>query len=334
MKKWQWVLLILIFTCTSLVNIYMKPTISKAVSKGTWVYVDKKLIEIPQTRAPFSTEIAGEEGNKIMTAKFENQGVKEIAVIQWGWTVPPKKLNPGDNFEMVMTGLIKEWKTTHFFSGSMYARIQRFGATCCDVGGPDLGFIRMDHDSGDAIGVQKTVKKSGVVPNFGELESNTTNRIQILVKLMQNSADYQWIYIYEWKETSSTSKIEIELKIGNKTAFVNGSMKTLDSPPFIENGRTFVPFRFLGESFGAAISYTTNPTTKLVESVQYKLNELNILLYINKKDAWVNYKKVILDAPPMLKNSRVMVPVRFVSENLSAVVNWNPALQAITIRKE
>jgi len=305
-----------------------------AASKGSWVYVDKKLVEIPQTRAPFSTEISGEEGNKTMTAKFENQGIKEIAVIQWGWTVPPKKLNPGDNFEMVMTGNIKEWKTTHFFSGSMYSRIQRFGATCCDVGGPDLGFIRMDHESGDPIGVVKTVKKSGMVPAYGDLGSNSSNRIQILVKLMQNSADYQWIYIYEWKEVVETKKTEIQLKIGSKNALVNDSYKVLDSPPFIENGRTYIPFRFLGESFGATIDFTVNPTTKLVDSVHYKLELITITLFLGKNEAFVNQKRVLLEAPPLLKNNRIMAPLRFVSENLSAKVDWNPLSQTIIIRKE
>lgn len=334
MKKWQSILLIVLFICINLKGLSFKPLSVNAESKGKWIFVERKLIDLPNKRPPFSTDITGDEGRKLLTTKFENQGVKEIAVIEMGWTVPPKELIPGNEFEFIQTGLIKEWKTTHFFSSSMYARMQRYGATCCEIAGPDLGFIRMDYDNGDAIGVKKEVKKVAKIPTLGELESKDTKKIQILVKLMQNSSEFQWIYIYEWKEVTSSKKIEIELKIGNKTATVNGILKTIDSPPFITNGRTFIPFRFLGESFEALVSFTTSPTTKLVETVQYQIEKLTIVLYVGKKEALINNKRIILDTPLLLKNNRVMVPVRFVSENLSATVDWNPTLQSITITKE
>ena len=334
MKKLKTLLLVIFLTCTTLGSLKIKPITVHAETKGMWVYSDKKLIDLPNKRPPFSTDISGEEGKKLLTAKFENQNVKEIAVIEVGWTVPPKELIPGKDFEFVQTGLIKEWKTTHFFSSSMYSRIQRYGASCCEIAGPDLGFIRMDYDNGDAVGVKKEVKKIVKIPSFGDLGSEDTKKIQILVKLQQNSSDFQWIYIYEWKEIEESRKTIIELKIGNNTVIVNGVLKTLDAPPFIQNGRTFVPFRFLGETFGASVSFTTNPTTKLVETVQYQLDNLRILLYINNKEALVGSKKVMLDAPPMLKNGRVMVPLRFISENLSARVEWNATLQSIKIIKE
>jgi hypothetical protein len=334
MKKWQLFITLVVFTLTCLNGVQIKPMMVRAESIGKWVFAEKTLIDLPVKKPPFSTEISGVEGKKVLTAKFENQGVKEIAIIEMGWTVPPKELIPGNDFEMVQTGLIKEWKTTHFFSSSMFAKIQRFGANCCEVAGSDLGFIRMDYENGDPIGVLKEVKKTAKIPTLGDLDSEGTKKIQLLVKLQQNGAEFQWIYIYEWKETTPSKITEIELKIGSKTARVNGIVKTLDAPPFIEKSRTFVPFRFLGESFGATINFTTDTSTKMVETVQYKLENLEITLFINKKEAIVNNKKVLLDASPMLKNNRVMVPVRFVSENLSASVDWNPLLQSIVIRKE
>lgn len=334
MKKWQIFFVVTVFIFTCLTSNLVKTANVFGETKGKWVFIERTLIDEPVKKPPFSTEIAGIEGKKIITSKFENQNVKEIAVIEMGWTVPPKELIPGQEFEMVQSGLIKEWNTTHFFSSSMYSRMQRFGASCCEIAGPDLGFIRMDYDNGDPIGIKKEVKKVAIVPTLGGLDSQNTKKIQILVKLQQNGAQFQWIYIYEWKETSASKTIAIELKIGSNVAMVNGAFKTLDAPPFIQNGRTFVPFRFLGETFGASVSFTTNPTTKLVETVQYKLDNLSILLYINNKEALVGSKKVTLDAPPMLKNGRVMVPLRFISENLSASVDWNPTQQSIVIRKD
>jgi hypothetical protein len=44
---------------------------------------------------------------------------------------------------------------------------------------------------------------------------------------------------------------ELRLKIGEKFARRGQAEKDLDVAPFIENGRTMVPFRFIGEELGA-----------------------------------------------------------------------------------
>jgi hypothetical protein len=48
--------------------------------------------------------------------------------------------------------------------------------------------------------------------------------------------------------------------------------------------------------------------------------------------AIVNNKKVVLDVPPEIKNGRTFVPIRFVSENLGAQVEWEASTQTITIK--
>lgn len=45
----------------------------------------------------------------------------------------------------------------------------------------------------------------------------------------------------------------------------------------------------------------------------------------------VNGQEIQADVPPMIVNGRTMVPVRFVSEALGAVVNWDEATQTVTI---
>ena len=47
----------------------------------------------------------------------------------------------------------------------------------------------------------------------------------------------------------------ISLVIGNKTATVNGSPRPLDQPAQILEGRTLVPFRFVGEALGARVEW-------------------------------------------------------------------------------
>jgi len=49
--------------------------------------------------------------------------------------------------------------------------------------------------------------------------------------------------------------ISIGLQIGNPTAMVNGDVVVLDVPPELVNNRTFVPIRFIAETFGAKVEW-------------------------------------------------------------------------------
>jgi len=304
-----------------------------AETKKAWVLTDKQLLESVVARPPQGTELSGEASRITCISTYEKQGKVEKAVIDWQWTPLPEKLSPKETIEMTITGMIKEWNTSHYLNGSIQVRLQPFGASCCSLEGSDLGYLKMDLLQDDKVGKERSVTTKATVPLFGELKSNNTNRIQVLVKLLQNGSDYQWIYVYEWREFSS-NPVAILLTIGSNKAVVNGQNKTLDAPPFIENSRTYVPFRFLGESFGAKVAYKTNSSTKLVENISYQLDNIKINLTINQPEALVNEKKVMLDAPPVIVNKRTMVPVRFVAEQLQASVEWNSKLQQILIEKE
>nr|WP_228730287.1 copper amine oxidase N-terminal domain-containing protein [Brevibacillus composti] len=50
--------------------------------------------------------------------------------------------------------------------------------------------------------------------------------------------------------------------------------------------------------------------------------DTSITLYLDKKEALVNGETVELDIVPVLKNGRVFLPLRFVSEQLKANVKW------------
>ena len=55
------------------------------------------------------------------------------------------------------------------------------------------------------------------------------------------------------------SPTTITLTVGNTSALVNGGAIQLDVAPFIKDGRTFVPLRFVSEQLGAEVTYDTKP---------------------------------------------------------------------------
>jgi len=55
--------------------------------------------------------------------------------------------------------------------------------------------------------------------------------------------------------TITMGDMVIAMQIGSNTVLVNGKTHTIDAPPVIVNGRTFVPVRFVAEILGAKVDY-------------------------------------------------------------------------------
>jgi len=121
--------------------------------------------------------------------------------------------------------------------------------------------------------------------------------------------------------------IVVQITVGSTKAYINSKVVVLDQPPIIENGRTLVPVRFIGEAFGATIGW--DPVKK---TVSYVLEDKNIVLTIGSITAMVNGVKTTLDvAPKILPTGRTVVPVRFISESIGAKVDWNSTTRMVTV---
>lgn len=139
-------------------------------------------------------------------------------------------------------------------------------------------------------------------------------------------------------ETTKTLTIKykartiIRLQIGNLMAVLNDRTIILELAPFIENGRTLVPLRFIAESFGAKVGWEAKE-----QKITITLENKTITLWVGKKEALVNNERYYLEVPPKvieipeIGGGRTVVPLRFVSEALGAKVDWDPDLQIITI---
>jgi hypothetical protein len=118
----------------------------------------------------------------------------------------------------------------------------------------------------------------------------------------------------------------ITLVIDQSTAFVNGVSSQLDQAPVIRSGRTMIPLRFIGEALGATILWDES-----ARSVTYTKEGQQIVLVIGEPVAWVNGTQVALDAAPEILNSRTVVPLRFISENLGYSVIWEADDRRVTV---
>lgn len=126
-------------------------------------------------------------------------------------------------------------------------------------------------------------------------------------------------------------KTVLELQIGNPTPKVNGAYgDPLEAAPFIKDGRTMVPLRFIAEAFGANVEWI--PETKGINiSLELKSAVHTIGLQVGNPTAIVDGEVVTLDVAPVIVNGRTFVPLRFVAEAFGATVDWNQLYQVVTI---
>lgn len=116
------------------------------------------------------------------------------------------------------------------------------------------------------------------------------------------------------------------LGVREVSVLMDGNALKSEVPSFIMGSRTLVPIRFVAESFGAIVGWENSTRTATINH-----NGNRVDLSIDSDIVLVNGEKIKLDkdsTPKLvtfkeLKDSRTMVPVRFVSEVLGYKVGWD-----------
>lgn len=113
----------------------------------------------------------------------------------------------------------------------------------------------------------------------------------------------------------------LQIQLNNKT------VNFPDAKPYVdENNRTMVPVRFIAEGMGARVEWFSVTNTVVI-----LMNGRDIRLQVGEDKAIVNGVPSQLDTKSVMKNDRTYVPLRFVSENLGAKVDWNEATSTVLI---
>lgn len=118
--------------------------------------------------------------------------------------------------------------------------------------------------------------------------------------------------------------------IGSTKYRVGSEEKEMEVAPYIKNGRTYAPVRYLSYAAGIGddqiIWDGTNRTVTIFAGkrvVQFKLGAKYYLL---------NGVPVSTDATPEIVSGRTMLPYRFVAQALGLKAEWDGAKQQVTIR--
>ncbi|MDF9842265.1 MULTISPECIES: stalk domain-containing protein [unclassified Paenibacillus] len=127
---------------------------------------------------------------------------------------------------------------------------------------------------------------------------------------------------------------------------LNGEPVNLTNGVITRGGQNFVPLRSLFDKLGAIVAYKENHTTtptnnggtaskvdKIVTITRTAVNKASLSISINtvSGETTVNGTSVTLATPPFIVNGTIYLPLRFISEQLGATVNWLPLQEEIAI---
>jgi hypothetical protein len=101
---------------------------------------------------------------------------------------------------------------------------------------------------------------------------------------------------------------------------------SFDQPPIEKNGRVLVPLRAIFETLGAKVGWDAKTQT-----VTATKGDKVITLKIGSRVAKINGSTKNLDQAALEMNGRTLVPVRFISESLGEIVNWDDKMQTVII---
>ncbi len=136
-----------------------------------------------------------------------------------------------------------------------------------------------------------------------------------------------------------TPKVYLKNKNGDTLDVSNRATFSYGGDALEEKGREKGGFtvkadkKYIGQIIRVTAVDGTRAVTRTltVQEDEQAASKTSIVLTINSKDMLVNEKKVIIDAPAVIKNSRTFVPLRAVTEAFGAKVSFDDAARVVTI---
>ena len=132
---------------------------------------------------------------------------------------------------------------------------------------------------------------------------------------------------------SSAFAAELEytaLYVGSNKAYVNDVEKQIDEDNsdvevFVENERSYVPVRFISESYQGMVEWLQETQT-----VNIAFADRTISLTIGKPEITINGETKELDVAPIIRNERTFLPLRACTEAIGKEVFYSKGLILIS----
>ncbi len=127
--------------------------------------------------------------------------------------------------------------------------------------------------------------------------------------------------------------LTIKLHLHDPNMEINGVSQEIDPgnrvAPVIVDGRLMLPVRALIESMGGTLSWDESEKKVVIENGAKRIE-----LWIGSNITRIDGVEKHSDVPPAIINSRTMLPLRFITENLGCTVRWDEATHEAIVETE
>ncbi len=185
----------------------------------------------------------------------------------------------------------------------------------CDIFGDWREEIIWKTEDNKALRIYTTT-----IPTEFSLPCLMTDHVYRMGVAWQNSSYNQPPHLGYYPESG------LRLWIDREDADINGMKLNVDAAPYISNGRTMVPLRFIAELFDFNVEYD-NGLVKISKNGSVFETRIGTRVYT------MNGQEKEIDTESCIVNDRTMVPVRVIAEAFGMQVGWNGDDKVVTIKR-
>lgn len=133
----------------------------------------------------------------------------------------------------------------------------------------------------------------------------------------------------EEDDTQAGDQVESSFKVGSTVYYVNGVEQSMDVAPFADQGRIFVPIRYLANCL--YMSDSNISWDGQARSATLSDDETTVIFILDKPVMYVNGQAQAIDVAPRSLDNRLFLPARYVVEAFGGTVAWNADIETVTV---
>ncbi|NLD16401.1 MAG: hypothetical protein GX666_02320 [Tissierellia bacterium] len=195
--------------------------------------------------------------------------------------------------------------------------------------GIEIGSVELGHDTRFAIKTSRPLV-SGETLTIVTSKSGLRDNITTVI-VGSTSGEDKPTYYFNYR-----NQFTIGQKSYIQTVDDVVSTKHMDVAPYITNGRTMLPIRYVAESLGYDVSFDNNTKNAI-----FLKGDSSIIMNLNSRDFFVKGQKHTFSVDPITVDGRIMLPFSELGKALGLThgnvgegknIEWNEALRAVTIQ--
>ena len=141
---------------------------------------------------------------------------------------------------------------------------------------------------------------------------------QLIVESYDDQLPKAGELIREWLDKRPQGQRKsISLFIQQPYALVNGQRVALDGVPFLENGRAYVPLRFVSQELGMQVHWLQS-----VGKIKVTKGNQVAVFTPGSHVALLPNRQVVFDAPVLIRDNRSYIPIRLLLDIFGGQVEW------------